>query len=255
MDENVNYCHYSGLSSAASYNNAADEDITKEITIPPTTVHLSHTQIMEMESRQRAQLINSLGGFKSVCLIGTMDLIWRSNLAIFNSVFHIGANPPLIAFIVRPDTADRHTLSNILETGFYTINHLNENIYRQAHQTSARYDKDISEFDATGLTHDFKNAFQAPFVKESHVQLGVEFRQRIDITLNNTILIIGEIAHIYFPSECQCTDGFLDIEKAQTITCSGLDSYHTTQRLDRLSYAKPDKTITSVELEYINQKS
>ena len=41
-------------------------------------------------------------------------------------------------------------------------------------------------------------------------------------------------------------DGFVDIEKANSITCSGLDSYHKTIQLDRLSYAKPNLEITSI---------
>jgi flavin reductase (DIM6/NTAB) family NADH-FMN oxidoreductase RutF len=180
-----------------------------------------------------------------------MDAMNRTNLAIFNSIFHIGANPPLIALIVRPDTAERHTLNNILETNTYTINHLNETIYQQAHQTSARYDKNISEFDAVGLTHEFLHSFNAPFVKESQIKIGVEFRQRINIDLNKTILIIGEIVHVSFPTDCWCADGYLDLEKAKTMAGSGLDSYHTTRRVERLSYAKPDLSLTSVPLHYI----
>jgi flavin reductase (DIM6/NTAB) family NADH-FMN oxidoreductase RutF len=206
--------------------------------------------LMNMEQRQRAHLINSIGGFKSVCLIGTTDNAGQTNLAIFNSIVHIGANPPLICFVVRPDSVDRHTLSNILSIGFYTINHINEYIYKQAHQTSARFAKEVSEFDATGLETEYKNNFAAPFVKESIIQLGVVFKQRIDIALNNTILIIGEINNLYFPDDCLCGDGYLDIEKAGTVTCSGLDSYHTTTRLERLSYAKPDKEITAISIKY-----
>jgi hypothetical protein len=37
-----------------------------------------------------------------------------------------------------------------------------------------------------------------------------------------------------------CPDGFVDIEKAGSIAGAGLDSYHTTKRLERLSYAKPN---------------
>ena len=194
---------------------------------------------MAMEQRKRAHLINSVGGFKSVCLIGTADKTGNTNLAIFSSIVHIGANPPLICFIMRPDSVERHTLSNILETGIYTINHITENMYRQAHQTSARYPKNISEFDATGLTIEYKNNFKAPFVKDSTIQLAVEFKERIDLTINNTIMVIGEINQLYLPNDCLCEDGYLDIEKAGTITCSGLDSYHTTNRLQRLEYAKP----------------
>ena len=201
-------------------------------------IQITKTDLIQMEQRKRAQLINSVGGFKSVCLIGSVDLTGQTNLAIFSSIVHIGANPPLISFIMRPDSVERHTLSNILETGSYTINHLNESIYKKAHQSSARYPKVISEFDATGLSTEYKSNCKAPFVKESHVQIELEFKQRIDLTINNTILIIGEIKNIYFPEDCMQEDGFLDIEKAGTITCSGLDSYHLTKSLERLPYAK-----------------
>lgn len=200
---------------------------------------ITNTELMQMEQRERAHLINSVGGFKSVCLIGTVDEAGQTNLAIFNSIVHIGANPPLISFIMRPDSVERHTLANILSVEYYTINHLNEGIYKQAHQTSARYPKEVSEFDATGLTPEFKNDFKAPFVAESQIQLGIEFKERINLTINNTIMIIGEIKEMYFPTDCLLEDGYLDIEKAGTIACTGLDSYHLTQRLERLPYAKP----------------
>ena len=201
-------------------------------------VQITTADLIQMEQRKRAHLINSVGGFKSICLIGTVDLKGQTNLAIFSSIVHIGANPPLISFIMRPDSVERHTLANILELGSYTLNHLNESIYKQAHQTSARYPKAVSEFDATGLTTEYKPNCKAPFVKESNVQLELEFTQRIDLTINNTIMIIGEIKNIYFPEGCMQEDGFLDIEKAGTVTCSGLDSYHLTNRLARLPYAK-----------------
>ena len=165
-------------------------------------------------------------------------------------MIHLGANPPLVAFIIRPDSVERHTLEYIMETGFYTINHINETIYKKAHQTSARYPGEISEFDATGLNAEFRNDFLAPFVAESHISFGLQFKEKIDIVINGTTLMIGEIRLINFPENCLCEDGFLDIEKAQSITCSGLDSYHKTVRLSRLTYAKPDKEPTEMEMCY-----
>lgn len=209
-------------------------------------IHINRSQIEQLEKQERVHLINSLGGFKSVALVGTVDKNENENLAIFSSFFHIGANPPLIGMIFRPSPPERDTLHNILETGFYTINHINESIYKQAHQTSARYDTSISEFDATNLKSEYKNDFIAPFVAESNIQLGIEFKEKIEISANNTIMIIGEIIQIYIPENCLQNDGYIDLEKANTITCSGLDSYHKTIQLDRLSYAKPDKEITSL---------
>jgi len=194
--------------------------------------------ILSFNDRYRATFINSIGGFKSVALIGTKSKDMGSNLAVFNSLFHIGANPPLIGFVIRPNSVERHTLTNILETGEFTINHLNENIYKQAHQTAARYPKQISEFDATHLTEEYKAGFPAPFVKESHIKLGASFVQKIEIQENGTILIISKIKYVELPSNCLGTDGFVDIEQAGSITCSGLDSYHSTNKIARLSYPK-----------------
>ncbi len=197
--------------------------------------------ITNMEQRYRAAFINSLSGFKSASLIGTIDNKGNTNLAIFSSVVHLGANPALIGFINRPDSTSRHTLENILETGFFTINHINHFIYKAAHQTSARYPKEVSEFDATGLTTEFGNQFKAPYVKESHIKFGLAFAEKHDLKINGTMLIIGKVVEVMLPEDCLSPQGAIDVEKASTITISGLDSYHTTQKLARLSYAKPDK--------------
>ena len=210
-------------------------------------LNFNSESIMSLNKNKRVQFINSLGGFKSVSLIGTSDLDGNENLAIFSSIFHIGANPPLIGLIFRPSPPERNTYNNIINTGFYTINHINESIYRKAHQTSARYDQTESEFEITNLKPEYKDNFFAPYVAESNIQLGIEFKEKITIPINNTTMIIGEITQIYIPENCLSEDGFVDIEKANSITCSGLDSYHKTVQLDRLSYAKPYQEITSIK--------
>ena len=208
--------------------------------------YFSSDDILNMESKNRAAFINSLTGFKSASLIGTIDNNEKTNLSIFSSVIHLGSNPALIGFINRPDTVERHTLENILETQCFTINHINKNIYKAAHQTAARYPKDISEFDATGLTPQFNNTIKAPYVKESAIKYGLEFLEKHELVINGTILVIGRVVEIMLPEVCVMMDGSIDIEKAETIAISGLDSYHLTNRIARLSYAKTDKMPTEI---------
>ena len=209
-------------------------------------INFNSEDLMSLDKNTRVHLINSLGGFKSVALVGTSDNEGNNNLAIFSSIFHIGANPPLIGLIFRPSPPERDTYNNIIKTGYFTLNHVNESIFKQAHQTSARYDQGDSEFEKTGLTPVYKDHFFAPYVAESKIQLGIEFKEKVPISVNNTTLIIGEIIQIYIPEDCLNEDGFVDIEKANSITCSGLDSYHKTIQLDRLSYAKPNLEIISI---------
>ena len=141
--------------------------------------------------------------------------------------------------MVRPDTVERHTLNNILETRIFTVNHVSEEFYEAAHQTSARYDEGVSEFTATGLSEENVPGYYAPFVAESPVKIGASFRQKIDIEQNGTIMILAEIMYVSIPEDTLMPDGYVDLEKAGTITCAGLDSYHRTERISRLAYAKP----------------
>ncbi|MBC7486723.1 MAG: flavin reductase, partial [Cytophagaceae bacterium] len=160
---------------------------------------------------------------------------------IFNSLIPLGAMPPLIGFIVRPDSVERHTLQNILETHAFTVNHVKEEFYKQAHQTSARYAEHESEFEKVGLTEDYKADCVAPFVKESLVKFSIDFIERINLSINKTVMIIGKIKNIHLPADCVRQDGFADLEKAGSIAVSGLDSYYTTRPIARLSYAKQDQ--------------
>jgi flavin reductase (DIM6/NTAB) family NADH-FMN oxidoreductase RutF len=199
-----------------------------------------------MESRYRAKFINSLSGFKSANLIGTQDTSGKSNLALFSSVVHLGASPALVGFVMRPDNGSRHTLDNIINTKHYTINQVSSEFYQGAHQSSARYPKEDSEFKHANLTPDYIDNFTAPFVKESRVKYALKLKEILPIALNNTQFIIGEIIHIICDEEGIQNDGYIDIEALDTVNVSGLDSYHTSKRLARLSYAKPDTPIIEI---------
>jgi flavin reductase (DIM6/NTAB) family NADH-FMN oxidoreductase RutF len=199
---------------------------------------ISKEKIESYEKMSRTNFINSLSGFKSANLVGTISLEGKINLAIFSSVIHVGANPPLMGFLMRPVSVDRHTYNNIKETGYFTINHISKEIYKQAHQTSARYDKDVSEFDACKLTSQFTKAVKAPYVKESKIKIGYRFVEEQEIKSNGTVFIVGEIQEIILPDEVVLTDGYIDIEKAGMIAISGLDSYHETKTHSKISLCK-----------------
>lgn len=195
--------------------------------------------ILGYEKQYRTNLINSVSGFKSASLIGTIGADGRTNLAFFSSVIHVGANPPLIGLLMRPQPEKRHTYRNIKQTGCFTVNHVNADIFRKAHQSAARYADDVSEFEAIGLTAEFSGTQVAPYVGEARIKIGVVFREEQKIAANGTVLVVGEIVEIIAPDDTIGNDGYVDLEKAGTVAVSGLDGYHRTRRLARLSYAKP----------------
>lgn len=194
-----------------------------------------------MEQRHRAALINSVIGYKPANLVGTVDGTGCSNLAIMSSAVHLGANPALIMLVLRPAAAQQNTLANILENGCYTLNHINREIVPAAHQTSARYASDISEFTAVGLSEHWHPDFPAPFVAEARVRMGMELREHQTLAINGTQLIIGELVLLEIDEGMLREDYSLDLEKTGSVAISGLDSYYTTEHLLTLPYAKPSR--------------
>lgn len=63
--------------------------------------------ISEMDQRFRTHFINSLTGFKSLNLVGTVNESGITNLAVFSQIVHLGADPSLIGMIVRPASVTR----------------------------------------------------------------------------------------------------------------------------------------------------
>ena len=137
-------------------------------------MEFNQEEIKQLESRYRANLFNTLSGYKSANLISTVSESGVSNLAIFNSVIHIGANPQLMGFILRPTSVERHTYNNILHSKHYTINQIHKGIFKEAHQTSAKYERDVSEFEQCGLNEEYLADFPVAFVQQSKIKIGLK---------------------------------------------------------------------------------
>jgi flavin reductase (DIM6/NTAB) family NADH-FMN oxidoreductase RutF len=197
--------------------------------------------LRHLDSRYRAAFANSLTGFKSANLVGTIDSAGRHNLAIMSSAVHLGSHPFLIGLVTRPSDSRQHTLANILERRCYTLNHVHETFFEAAHQTAARYPREVSEFSAVGLTPEFLADFPAPFIAESRIRLGLELREHHLLAINGTHLLIAEVVLVDVPDTSVAADGSVDLGASGTVTVSGLDSYHRVQHLGRLPYAKPDR--------------
>ena len=195
--------------------------------------------IAGMDPLTRVQLATSLPGAKPISLIGTVDVAGQFNLAPFSSLLHLGSSPCLLGMVSRPEHADRHTLANLRETRAWTINHLHPAILDAAHQCSARYPKDVSEFTATGLTAHFHPGFPAPFVAESRFRIGLELEEIIPIPANDTCLIVGHVVLVQVAQENLLENGGIDLVRIDCLASTALDTYFQIQPLARLAYAKP----------------
>ena len=194
-------------------------------------------EIKSLDKIFRLNLINSVSGYKSANLIGTSSEEGE-NLAIFSSVVHLGANPALLGFIMRPAAVPRNTLTNMKQSKSFTINSISEEIIQKAHYTSANFDSGVSEFKACELTPEYIGDFEAPFLKESKLKMAMRLEQIIDIELNDTMLIIGSIQNIYVDEIALKKNGQLDLNAINAVAISGLNRYHKVEEIGNFPYAR-----------------
>ncbi|MEC7062467.1 MAG: flavin reductase [Bacteroidota bacterium] len=200
----------------------------------------SEEDILQMPKVKRLNIINSITGIKPANLISTIDERNRHNLAIFSSVVHLGSNPALIGFILRPqEKIRRHTYENILENGYYTINHLPNHKTLEGHYTSAKFDKETSEYDVCHFTPEFQHEFPVPYVKESFLKMGLKHVESIPIKYNGTVMIVGKILQVYVAKSSLSEEGYINLEEAKSVGISGLNTYYDLKKIASYPYARP----------------
>ena len=202
-------------------------------------MYLNKDSIQQLEKFNRINLMNSITGISPANLIGTISNDSIENLAIFSSIVHIGSNPPLMGFILRPTKNNRRdTYENIIETNKFTINHITSDMVERSHYTSVKFDKNESEFQKCRLTAEYLNNFQAPYVKESYAKVGLELEDIQSIKSNGCRLIIGRVERLYVPDSAIYKNGNIQLDLSNSIGVGGLNTYYSLDKIAEYPYAR-----------------
>tara|TARA_B100000902_G_scaffold394752_1_gene451737 strand:- start:2594 stop:3229 length:636 start_codon:yes stop_codon:yes gene_type:complete len=202
-------------------------------------MYLNKDSIQQLEKINRINLMNSITGISPANLIGTISNDLIENLAIFSSIVHIGSNPPLMGFMLRPTKVNtRDTYQNIIETNKFTINHVNLDMIERSHYTSVKFDKNESEFQKCKFVAEYLNDFQAPYVKDSYVKIGLSLENNQLITANGCRLIIGRVERLYVPDSAINKNGNIQLELLNSIGVGGLNTYYSLDKIAEYPYAR-----------------
>tara|TARA_B100001142_G_scaffold242930_1_gene242061 strand:+ start:3046 stop:3690 length:645 start_codon:yes stop_codon:yes gene_type:complete len=202
-------------------------------------MNLNKIEICKLNKIKRINLINSVTGIKPVLLVGTKCRVGITNLGIFSSMVHISSKPPLIGFFVRCNKhIIRNTFDNIINQKVYTLNHIHSSNVKEAHYTSIKFDKDISEFEKCNFTEHYIEDFSAPFVKESEIRFGMRLKEIVDLKSSRSKLLVGEVENIFIKDSFLEEDFTLNLADSNSVSISGLNHYYTNKKLVTLPYAR-----------------
>jgi len=204
--------------------------------------HIPKSDLEQLSKVERLNLINSVSGYKSAHLLGTLSKDGQTNLAVFNSVVHLGSDPAMITFTLRPLTVERHSFENLKETEYFTLNAISADIIDKAHLTSGNFARDISEFDHTGLTPEYLKDFHAPFVQESPIKIGCKFLNSYLIKENGCLVVVASIEDIHIEEQMLLDDYWVRLDKGKVVAINGIDGYALPELLDRYYYVRSSAT-------------
>ncbi len=172
---------------------------------------------------------------RSPVLVGTRSLAGQDNLAVFNSMTHIGARPPLVALVFRPLTVERHTYDNLRASGLYTINHIQQRFLAAAHATSAKLARGVSEFAASGLTPVLSES-GVPYVAEAQVSMQLRFVEEHFVAANDSVIVIGQVEELRLAEGIAFSADRLDWSKLDAAVVSGLYHYYRVVPTQQMEY-------------------
>ena len=124
----------------------------------------------ELDIRSNYHLMISGIVPRPIAFVSSFSSKGSINLAPYSFFNGFGANPPIVGF--SPALSGRtglpkDTLLNIKETKEFTISIVNSEMVGQVSLSSCEYDREIDEFENTGLKKGESLLVKPPFVKES----------------------------------------------------------------------------------------
>ena len=199
----------------------------------------SSSDIQSLDTAIRRDFFPKVSGIRSAAVIGSQNAKGQTNAALFNTLTHIGSNPPLLGIIFRPLTVPRHTYSNIKENEAFTINLPHPSDVDAVHLTSAKFPEDKSEFEATDKTPIYHEAFPAPFWPDCPIQIGLRYEEEHLIKANDTILLVGRVEILRIHEDLVDSNGRFNSQNADLLLVNGLDSYFKATHIRKKEYARP----------------
>lgn len=136
----------------------------------------------EIEAIDAYKLMSGLVVPRPIGWIGTRSPDGVNNLAPYSFFNGVAASPPTVMFAPTGQPhARKDTLSNVRDTGVFTVNIVNFDLGPAMNASSGTYPADVDEFEVAGLTVKEAEAIDAPIVAEAPASFECEVLQIVEI--------------------------------------------------------------------------
>jgi flavin reductase (DIM6/NTAB) family NADH-FMN oxidoreductase RutF len=188
-----------------------------------------------ISTKERYQLLSSLVVPRPIGWLGTFSKAGVPNLAPFSFYAALSATPMLVgASIGQRKGEAKDTLTNVRETGAFTVNVVTEPHLEAMNATSGDYPADIDEFRVAGLSMARAESIHAPYVADCPAVFECRLFQEVELRGASNAFVIGEVFMIRLDSALHFVSGTRSVETG---------SLKPVARLWASAYALLGKTI------------
>jgi flavin reductase (DIM6/NTAB) family NADH-FMN oxidoreductase RutF len=147
---------------------------------------------------ERYKLMTGLVFPRPIALVSTWSPNGVANCAPYSYFNAMCEDPMLVvlSFNSRSDGKPKHSLANILRTGEFVVNLVDEQVANGMHLSSAEYPEEVSEFDAAGFTPAPCRVVSPPRIAEAPASFECRLFRRIEVGPVRDI-ILGEVVHVH----------------------------------------------------------
>jgi flavin reductase (DIM6/NTAB) family NADH-FMN oxidoreductase RutF len=155
-------------------------------------------KLAELAPIERYKLLVGLVVPRPIAWISTVNDSGVANCAPFSFFNAFSEDPPLVmvSFGPRLDGAMKHSLKNILRSGEFVVNLVDEASANAMHLSSEEVPEDESEFNKTGLTQAPSLLISQPRIAEAVACFECRLFKRLEIVPGRDF-IIGEILLVH----------------------------------------------------------
>jgi len=154
--------------------------------------------VSQISNLERYKLMIGLVYPRPIALVSTWSPNNIANCAPF-SYFNAMCEEPMLvvlSFNARSDGKTKHSLANLLRTGEFVVNLVDEGVANGMHLSSQEFPEEVSEFTEAGFTVAPCRVIKQPRIAEAPASFECRLFRRIEVGPVRDI-ILGEIVHVH----------------------------------------------------------
>jgi flavin reductase (DIM6/NTAB) family NADH-FMN oxidoreductase RutF len=154
--------------------------------------------IAQLSLQERYKLLTGLVYPRPIALISTWSANGVANCAPYSYFNAMCEDPMLVvlSFNVRSDGKLKHSLANILRTGEFVVNLVDEGLANGMHLSSTEFPEEVSEFEQAGFTPAACRVVGHPRIAQAPASFECRLFRRIEVGPVRD-LILGEVVHLH----------------------------------------------------------